>query len=81
MCYSVPSSRRHIGRMKHLGRFPILGAKAASDLILFVDFEENVYGVAVNIFEWLSDMIKKKPLRRINLMLVGWVGREFQSGR
>lgn len=62
MCYSVPSSRQHIGRMKHLGRFPILGAKAASDLILFVDFEENVYGVAVNIFEWLSDMIKKSLL-------------------
>lgn len=61
-CYSVPSSCKHIGRMKHLGSFCILGAKTASDLMVFVDFEENVYGAAVNIFEWLNDMIRKSLL-------------------
>jgi len=45
--------------MKGLGSFYFLDAKTASDLMLFVDFEENVYGAAVNIFEWLSDVIRK----------------------
>ena len=61
----VPSSRKHVYGTMHLGRFYILCAKTASDLILLVDFEDNVYGVALNIWEWMSEVIRTNLLGKL----------------
>lgn len=65
VCYSVPSSRKHVYGTMHLGGFYILCAKTVSDLILLVDFEDNVYGVALNIWEWMSELIRTNLLGKL----------------